>query len=608
MVAMLDPLQVLPEETFLYLLTFSDPFTLSQASLVSRSWNRLIDDDQLWRQLFVLLGFAGPRPPPKLVSVAGTLQEVQASDVDVDADFDAALRQYTSRSLTTFFDDCKCYRHLCCRLWKLERRWSGSNIRPSKRDNGSKRPVLRPRVTARGNTSTPAYWRFKLDPVERTIINTGIAGGVVSADAVGDQRILWQLETEMTDDHPHLEFSNGWMTYCRPNHGFSQFEIWKSDRIRCEEEGYGATPQRGYYWHHALLNAPNATCAYRLQYPVLAAASLLGRVVLYHVSSREVLQTIDLAGSQHGEGNINYIDFDDEYVFLIGDGAKVVSAFSRATGRLVWNLGDHFAAGRGGPTTWKAVIGDPPSSDGREYARVDWRAAAAGEWQASSNRMNRAQLYMKPYQCWAAIHVDVKTRTLLVLGQGSLLVLRDYKEFLRDPSRPLEAFEELVFRDVLYGVFDSETVELLDHRDSAVWNDRHVWDNSPAALMAVHNGRAFCVNVGALFIDLEHPGPVARDDASYDGEDRDTAEGGSAAQEGERKPPCCSLYMNYDGFADPSACEDLVSLQLSSCAQMDDTAAYCTQTLAGGEVQLVKFDFTQTHRDGAGVEEAEVAL
>ncbi len=55
--------------------------------------------------------------------------------------------------------------------------------------------------------------------------------------------------------------------------------------------------------------------------------------MLWNVPDEELIQSIDFRDSPHRDGNVNYIDFDDDFVFLNGVGAKSVSVYSRRTGR-----------------------------------------------------------------------------------------------------------------------------------------------------------------------------------------------------------------------------------------------------------------------------------
>lgn len=47
-------------------------------------------------------------------------------------------------------------------------------------------------------------------------------------------------------------------------------------------------------------------------------------------------------------------------------------------------------------------------------------------WQSASGRQNFAQLTMAPIQSWSAVHPDFRSRTLVILSQTNVLLIRDY--------------------------------------------------------------------------------------------------------------------------------------------------------------------------------------
>ncbi|EPQ30357.1 uncharacterized protein PFL1_01883 [Pseudozyma flocculosa PF-1] len=603
---MVDPVQCLPYETALHLLSFLDPYTLTQASCVSRSWSGLVQDSQLWRRVALRLGYHQGPSHPRLTVAAGTLREIPESPeegtLDASTELERAIDTHRSRSVTRAFDNCRNFRQFCCLLWKLECNWAGKKAAVGPGDQGeqgrlaadSEVPRLRPKTARRfpdsPNGASPDVWRFKLDPIEKTIICTGCEGGVTVYDAHTFE-ILWHLAPHQTRQHPHLEFSEGYMIFDRID--LDHFEVWKSERISSRDELGGKAPERGRYLPHARLTSPRAIRAYRFQFPVLAAATRDGAVLLWNVPERRLFQTIDISASPHGDGNINYIDFDDEYVFLIGDGAKNVSVFSRATSRMAWNLGEHFEKGRAGPSTWRTTRGEAVFRDWT-FSQAKWVPMPPGAWQSSSNRMNDAQVFMKPYQCWGAIHPDIKTNTLLVLGQGSLLLLRDYKSFFRDTSKPPAAFDELLFRDLVMGVDPRYvSVEFDLERDPLAWNSREqLWDVSPPSLMAVHDGKAFCVNLQPMFVDLERPAPVVASDPGDGG----PAPADDAVERAAGRGPPCSLYLNYNSFVAPDHDVWVTALYESSCVQMDGTAAFCVDIDFDSRPHIQSFDFARTRR------------
>ncbi len=85
--------------------------------------------------------------------------------------------------------------------------------------------------------------------------------------------------------------------------------------------------------------------------------------------------------------------------------------------------------------------------------------------------MNFAQMTMTPYQMWSAVHMDLKTKTLLILGQGTVLLIRDYKKFFDDPSQPPELFVEVEFQN-LRDYYHSEVLGGGEDWSGLGWNNR----------------------------------------------------------------------------------------------------------------------------------------
>jgi hypothetical protein len=51
----IDPLEVLPDELFLYILSFLKHDDVSKSCIVSKSWNRCANDSFLWNKLVDVL-------------------------------------------------------------------------------------------------------------------------------------------------------------------------------------------------------------------------------------------------------------------------------------------------------------------------------------------------------------------------------------------------------------------------------------------------------------------------------------------------------------------------------------------------------------------------
>ena len=523
---MSDPLAILPPETALHILSFLDPFSLTRCSRVAKcecpilyitseillvltifsAWNALVQVDQLWRSVALRLGYCPEPSARRFIAVTGTLQLCEHPQGSVQAQFQERLFEETlavhrDRNVTSYFDDCHTFRKLSCKLWQLDCHWLGRvPYSPLQSPLASQQSLTLKPAQRRSNPRERLLsdlWRFKLDPIDNTVITTGIMGGIRVVDRA-TQALLWEIPRNQTREYPHLEFSNGWMVFDRI--GFGHFEIWRNERLIPQDE-LGRPPQRGHFQQYTILSSPRSVRAYRFQYPTLAAASTDGAVVFWNVPTKEVVQTIDISSSPHRDGNITYIDFDDEYIFIVGVGAKTVTVFSRETGHIAWNLGDHFESGRPGPVTWRPDTN--PVDTEAPFLRRTLTKSTPAPWQKAPNRMNMAQMTMRPYQIWSAIHPDFKTNTLLFLGQATVVLIRDYKKYFRDTSQPPDLFAELEFQDVRRSFGNSVSVP----ENNEDWNTQTVWDHAPDAQLTTHDGKAFLVNGKPMIIDLERSGP-----------------------------------------------------------------------------------------------------
>lgn len=570
--SMNDPAARLPPETFSLILTYLNPPALSRCARVSRgkqsqhfvyaactdsshlshsAWKAFCYNEGIWKDLLQRYDCLPPaQGTSNLIAVTGTLQMLEDCE-PLAEQYDDLLRQsidrYKNRNVTSHFDSCNTFRSLCCQLWKLDCNWnarayadehvacervsaSSSDKAPDEGGSDALSETARNRSldflqhTLELPSDGPGAWRLKLDPVERTIITTGQTGGVQVYDQA-TKKLLWHIPKTATRPNSHLEFSNGYFVFDRQ--GLGHFEVWRSERLVPD---LGRPPDRGHYQRVYVLDAPRPVLAYRFQYPVLAMASQSGTVRLWNVPERKEIDLINITASIHGSGNITYIDFDDEFVFLTGMGAKSISVFSRQSKQLVWSMGQHFANGGLRPATFDITPVNATDSEASDesgeisasgpadtstscetegaigtYEEYFLSPKAPNEWQSGPNTMNMAQLTMRPWQIWSAVHPDIKTNTLLILGQGTVLLIRDYKQFFRDTSKSPQLFIEIELWNLktFYNSFmpghmmrqgysSDEARASYDHDD---WNRDIVWEQVPDAALAVHEGKAFVMNV-----------------------------------------------------------------------------------------------------------------
>ncbi|SPO25889.1 uncharacterized protein UTRI_03254 [Ustilago trichophora] len=548
-----DPSKRLPPETFSHILSFLNPPSLLQTAQVSRVWSEFCLDESLWRELSIRLGYcqlerAAEERRTCIRVVGSVLQQIgegqQGSSQDL---LQATIERYRTRNTTTLFDGCASWRHLCCRLWRLNCNWL-----PSQPTNAAK-PELAEITDVPSSiqtTNAPSsslddfdidaagsdlpeialssylfphrrllhimpqesgVWRCKIDPEERTYIVSGQNGGIQVFDH-STKTLLWHIPRTATRPCPHLEFSRGWFIFDRP--GIGHFEVWRSERLVPD---LGREPDRGHYQRFAILSSIRPTRAYRFQYPYLCAASQDGFIMIWDVPQQQLVETIDMRGSPHKDGNITYIDFDDEFVFVTGMGAKSVSVFSRSTQQLVWNMGQHFASRARPPTTWRLEDSQSnpwPGFVNPAFVQRRLTPASPGPWQAGPNTLNLAQMIMTPYQIWSAVHPDIKTKTLVILGQGTVLLLKDYKKFFSDPSQAPDLFIEIEFENLQEYYSRTFRFARTDVEADLEWNSRRLWEHRGDAQLTVHEGRAVIVNEFLLILDLNVEAAALHDGGS----------------------------------------------------------------------------------------------
>lgn len=366
-----DRLTSLPTELSLLVLSFLDPPSLCRCQEVCKAWQSLAVKDGVWRSVALNLGYLPPgviraqdlcEPPADVRWCSNTnaysldyVKGVEPVHTQVrqgeSVDYPSLL---TTSSARGYYDGLVSFQDLCIRKWRVDARWSATRehetgalweLQPEMRLIDAAPPLVRPATDLEEEVVEEEgrdVWRIKLDPVDRTIISTGQRGGV-RVLCLDTKQVLWRLPQLATRQYPHVEFDRGFMVFDRMGHG--HFEVWRAQRLA------GADGQRGHFDHYATLASPRPPRALRFQYPNLVVATLDGHLLTWDIVSKTVVQDIDLEDSVHKD-NVNYIDFDDEFIFLCGTGGKCVTAVSRKKGSIIWSLSMHFESNLPPPSTY----------------------------------------------------------------------------------------------------------------------------------------------------------------------------------------------------------------------------------------------------------------
>ncbi|WFD29974.1 hypothetical protein MSPP1_000988 [Malassezia sp. CBS 17886] len=511
----------LPPELLEHVWLTLDPASVDACMLVCRgaqaraggrslaAWHAHLAEDAFWRRHAV----AHRRIPPGCA-------DMEAARAHRAAD---ARRGFVSSPVPPL----TCFRRLCYALWNADCGWGRTNVR-----RGVEPRVLVPRThryTADGVMEH--VWRIKLDPVDGCIIVTDRLGGVRTIDA-DTGAVLWRLRSNETAPFPHLEYSDGHMVLSAWD---GTFDVWRSERlgdlggggqgwgeaggmggVEGDEDGgvggfargvaggvvggfagdiAGNAPRgalRGAFRRQRPVDIGRPSRAFRFQYPTLFCYSADDFVTEYNITSRTTVAAHSVAHTQHRENNVNYIDFDDDFFFLVGDGGGAVSIFSRRSGDLLWTLYDHIAQ-HGDPPTFSSAAA--PTSRG---AFVPLRVVGGARYAYTGPKPGVAESEWHP---WFGVHPDDDTQTLVVLGQSGLLFLRNYASVLPGhpgaPSLFFYAFPRGVARWPHEDAWSSRAT-----RRPETWT---VVDDLPGYL-SVANGRVAAVYVGAACVQMDQSG------------------------------------------------------------------------------------------------------
>ncbi|GAA5948320.1 hypothetical protein JCM3765_001370 [Sporobolomyces pararoseus] len=240
------------------------------------------------------------------------------------------------RSMTGAFDGIKSWREYAHRRWKIDQNWKNGRFRTE---------LLHLDVSRHGPPNTGEFWRFKLDPVSRWIVVTGLIGGLKAFDSEG--KLVWKSNIP-AEPYGHLEstYSNSDSYLCTA-HAANIFLIWRFhdptrsqdpppilnlpapvlESIKPHVRSFDLN-QRGYHPYTALAG-PSAFRASKLRYPYLIA-STRNHDSLFKFNFTEqgtVRSTVSLTAAMNGQGvgmeedgeqEVGYLELDDESYFVAG--------------------------------------------------------------------------------------------------------------------------------------------------------------------------------------------------------------------------------------------------------------------------------------------------
>ncbi|CAO1620032.1 unnamed protein product [Sympodiomycopsis kandeliae] len=282
------------------------------------------------------------------------------------------------------------------------------------------------------HVAPPTPWRIKIDHLNDCLISTTTNFPGIEIRGMAPKSDL-NLHHDPINIQPytHLEASHGWVVHSVSGRAF---QIWKNERstFASDFDDGDSDSDNDEGQHRAgfcgLLDkgqiaAKHTARAYRLIFPVLAVASREGFVTLYDIVSKEAILDVTLDTSAASSFDIGYVEFDDEFVWVIVHlnlgfhFSSEVHAYARSTGKLVWRLGLDSDL-----TTRKEAAVFIASDDGQGSSSFE----PAHLRRVARPRKDTFDLTSAE---WTALHPDHRTRSLCLSAGDSLLVIPDYANF-----------------------------------------------------------------------------------------------------------------------------------------------------------------------------------
>ncbi|CAD6957371.1 unnamed protein product [Tilletia controversa] len=564
-----DILAVLPPELVIEVFAFLDPASLTRCTAVSKGWRQLIANDLLWRNVAT----------EQLCLCPAT---VQVEDL-------ATLPSLRRWSASDHLANLTSFRQLCVRWEQVLLGWRGRrgpaldddgdgvNDNDAERDSSDdehdnedeqdsdnkvevvsqpQHPSTIPKIQATSkfirivvDEGQLDMWRIKLDPEEGTLIAIMRRGGLYVLD-INTNQVLWQLGVEQVDGYAHLEGERGILVISntRAFHEVDPegFNVWVHRRL-VPDGGNGDLYQR----RSELRLSQGATCS-RFKWPVFCAMGVSGTAFFWDLSNPEQprqLTSIDVS-ARYGHLDINYIDFDDQHLFLVGTSLGAVILYDRATGQAKWTLAAHLrqadalslirfykldlrdlledAEHRSSPFELREqqLLAERHMNDELDAAIFQLSDIAANEVENGDRDDGRME--------WVAIHPDEATGALLVLGQTMLAIVPDFA-----------SLSESNFRT---------PIMIVQYTDG-----KHRLPTSISQMLfslTVADGRATIVEDYPIVIDLapQRKAPLTPGSAPF------------RLPENFEDPPPVRVFASQNRFV---GLRDLLGIQGCSCAQMD---------------------------------------
>ncbi|KAE8210373.1 hypothetical protein CF327_g5739 [Tilletia walkeri] len=540
-----DILAALPPELAIEIFAFLDPGSLTRCTAVSKAWRNAIANDLIWRRVATEQLCLCP-------------DETEVQDL-------AALPSLKRWSASGHLAGLANFRQLCVRWQQVLVGWRGrrgliedqqgldqSEPEPPEGTAAIRHPSLTGVSKIQATSDTIGVmapegqldiWRIKLDPEDRTLIATTRTGGLHVVDIETNQ-IVWQLGSHQIGSYKHLEGERGVLVMNRRGpDGEECFEVWVHRRL-IPDEGNGEL-----YQSRSIILTSQGVRASRFKWPIFCGMGELGTAFFWDLTDPDQprqLNSIDASARHSHAREINYVDFDDQHLFLVGQYLDQVTIYDRTTGQVKWSMAaylrqaDAASLVRSYKMDFDDLIAqptDPRLSTFDFFERKLLPKEIDPQLKEKIERGGAVAVGDGRFE-WVAIHPDEATGALFILGRLMLVIVPNFASLSESSCRvPIMAIEYRTwgFHQSTFPMF-SDVVHQLP--------------------LTVADGRALFVEANNILVDLapQRQVPLTPGSAPF-----------LLPVDPDVLPPL-RVFASHNPFFDLA---DRIGIHGCSCAQMD---------------------------------------
>ncbi|CAO1625203.1 unnamed protein product [Sympodiomycopsis kandeliae] len=266
--------------------------------------------------------------------------------------------------------------------------------------------------------------KVRIDHLNNFMVCTPLRGEAFVFYDLDTGKYLRTINDAHVDDGADFEVSHGWIVHSAPDMNADELYTFKVCKVGTETQTNSdgesiRLPVLQSRGRIVLRDCPVACC---FKLPLLAVASADQYVTFYNVVTKEVTQTILVPSSLAGSIDLQFVEFDDEFMWVIcvyddeetNTVRSSVRAYRRQQGDQVWELflDDEILR--------KEIYSVESSTQGLQMTgRMDCRLQIQQNPPVSGH----------PWDTWRSVQIDHTTDSLCLLSDSGFYIVTDHERF-----------------------------------------------------------------------------------------------------------------------------------------------------------------------------------